>query len=110
MNELAVWSPGLRRILIHNSATDSYVREASLSLFKSLDVWLKRERKQRRNEPFDEEDLDDDNEEYQDTFCGTGYVLVTTYENIRRSADVWTQHNWNYVILDEGACVLKLFI
>ena len=104
LSELAIWSPGLRRILIHKSAqgTKDRSREPSISLFKSLDTWLKKQRRQHRNEPLDEEDIENDNDDFQDTFCGTGYVVVTTYENIRRSADVWTQHHWNYIILDEG--------
>lgn len=37
-----------------------------------------------------------------DAFCGTGYAIVTTYESIRRSPDVWINHDWSYVVLDEG--------
>ena len=35
-------------------------------------------------------------------FCGTGYVFVTTFENIRRNIDLYVSHRWDYVVLDEG--------
>ena len=51
------------------------------------------------NEAIDEQDfLEND----ADTFCGTGYSFVTTYESIRRDPDVWLQHDWSYVVMDEG--------
>jgi DNA excision repair protein ERCC-6 len=50
-------------------------------------------------EPIDEQDLVDYD---PDTFCGTGYVVVTTYESIRRNDDIWTRHAWSYVVMDEG--------
>ena len=60
---------------------------------------LKSSRKNRLFEVIDEEDL-----ETRDaaSFCGTGYVCVTTYENIRRNPDAWINHNWSYVIMDEA--------
>ena len=36
------------------------------------------------------------------SFCGTGYVIVTTYETFRQNADVYVQHSWSYVVLDEA--------
>jgi len=51
------------------------------------------------NEAIDEKDLEESDE---DIFCGTGYAIVTTYEGIRRHSEIWTQHKWSYVILDEG--------
>ena len=52
----------------------------------------------RVNEPIDEND--DDCED--DIFCGTGYVVLTTYEQVRQLSDVYVNHLWSYVILDEG--------
>lgn len=100
MQELAVWSPGLRRILIHKSGeTDGLTREVSGMFLRRLDKWLKRAREDRVNEAIDEKDY----EEYdEDVFCGTGYVVVTTYDAIRRNPDTWTNHSWNYVVMDEG--------
>ena len=100
MQELAVWSPGLRRILIHKSGeTDGLTREVSGMFLRRLDKWLKRAKEDRVNEAIDEKDY----EEYdEDVFCGTGYVVVTTYDAIRRNPDTWTNHSWNYVVMDEG--------
>ena len=100
MSELAVWAPGLRRILIHKSGeTDGLTREVSGMLLRRLDKWLKRARDDRVNEAIDEKDY----EEYdEDAFCGSGYVVVTTYDAIRRNPDTWTNHSWNYVVMDEG--------
>jgi DNA excision repair protein ERCC-6 len=35
-------------------------------------------------------------------FCGTGYAIVTTYENVRRHIDVYAAHQWSYMVLDEA--------
>ncbi|EED95784.1 rad54-like protein, partial [Thalassiosira pseudonana CCMP1335] len=67
LSELAVWAPGLRRIMVHRSG-----------------------------------ETDDYEEQGADAFCGTGIVLVTTYESIRRSPDVYASFDWSYVVLDEG--------
>jgi DNA excision repair protein ERCC-6 len=100
LKELAIWAPGLRRVLIHKSGEgDGRSRIVSTKLLKSLDKWLRRARADRVNEVIDEDDFQVYDE---DTFCGTGYVVVTTYENIRRVPDVWTNHNWTYAIMDEG--------
>lgn len=100
LKELSVWSPGLRRLLIHKSGeADGRSRTVSTQMLKSLDQWLQQARADRVNEVIDEEDFLASDE---DSFCGTGYVVVTTYENIRRFPDVWTNHIWSYAIIDEG--------
>lgn len=100
LTELSIWAPGLRRILIHKSGeTDGTSRSITPSLLRNLDKWLRTARANRLNEAIDEEDYEDFDE---DSFCGTGYAVVTTYENIRRSPDIWTGHNWSYVVMDEG--------
>jgi DNA excision repair protein ERCC-6 len=100
LREFSVWAPGLRRILIHKSGeNDGISRSASAKLLRSLDKWLKQARADRVNEPIDEDDC---NEYDADSFCGTGYVVVTTYESIRREPDIWTNHSWTYVVCDEG--------
>lgn len=72
-----------------------------------MDKWLALARADRINEPIDEKDL---LENGADSFCGTGYVVLTTFENIRRSSDVWQQHKWTYVVIDEGQKVSNLQI
>lgn len=100
LKELAVWAPGLRRILVHRSGeTDGISRVISRAMLRSLQKWLKHSRADRVNEPIDDDDYNNSKEH---SFCGTGYAIVTTYENIRRSPDEWTGHNWSYVVLDEG--------
>lgn len=103
LSELKIWAPGLRRILIHQSAEGSSFtaakRSISYPLLHSLDHWLKDCRRSRLFEAIDEEDY---NSRDPSSFCGTGYVVVTTYENVRRFADVWTGHTWSYVVMDEA--------
>lgn len=100
LTELSIWAPGIRRILIHKSGeSDGTPRTITPNLLKNLEKWLRNSRANRVNEAIDEEDYEDFDE---DIFCGTGYAVVTTYENIRRSPDVWTGHNWSYVVMDEG--------
>ena len=100
LTELKTWAPGMRRILIHSSASDDgRQRNISRPLLHSLDKWLKKARTDCVNEPIDEQDLE---EMGADRFCGTGYAVVTTYENIRRSPDIWTSHSWSFALLDEG--------
>lgn len=100
MTELATWAPGMRRILIHKSGeTDGRPRAISGILLRRLDKWLQLARADMVNEAIDDRDYQDFDE---NIFCGTGYTVITTYENIRKSADVWTKHTWSYVILDEG--------
>lgn len=100
LSELAKWAPGLRRVLIHSSGeVDGLSRSVSPQLLRGLDKWLRQARADRVNEAIDEEDFDmyDENR-----FCGTGYAVITTYENLRRTPDTWVAHNWSYAILDEG--------
>ena len=61
--------------------------------------WLRKTRSERLNEPIDEEDLEKMD---PDTFCGTGYVFITTYEGIRRNPEPWVNHSWSYVVMDEA--------
>lgn len=130
LNELAVWAPGLRRILIHSSGEgDGVSRSISPHLLTALAKWLRRVRADRVNEAIDDDDWDAADPH---SFCGTGYVVVTTYESIRRNpgkshcfnlvilqsdafgltcsflpflsrvAEVWTGHKWSYVVMDEA--------
>lgn len=100
LTELSIWAPGLRRVLIHKSGeSDGVPRSVTPKLLRNLDKWLQTARANRVNEAIDEEDFEMYDEH---TFCGTGYAVITTYENIRRSTDIWTAHNWDYVVLDEG--------
>ena len=96
-----MWAPGLRRILIHTSGgeVEGVTRNISTQLLRKLAKWLDQARSDRVNEPIDDHDwaaLE------PHTFCGTGYAVVTTYENLRRNADVYTSHNFSYVLLDEA--------
>ena len=114
MQELSKWAPGLRRILIHKAGekADGFTREVSMKLLSTLDQWISCARKEFVNEPLNEEDLKEEEIELKAlgdgiydsscSFCGTGYVVVTTYENIRRKSLIWTDHQWDYIILDEG--------
>ena len=100
LSELSVWAPGLRRIMMHRSGeTDGASRVVSKGMLRSLQKWLKNARSDRVNEAIDDEDY---NEKGADAFCGSGYAIVTTYESIRRAPDEWVNHNWSYVVLDEG--------
>lgn len=103
LNELAIWAPGLRRVLVHQSSNtnDSSTSPTKISkqLLQYLDKWLFKCRKNRVNEPIDEDDI---NTTPSHTFCGTGYVIITTYENVRRYSDIYTTHEWSYVVLDEA--------
>ena len=100
LRELKVWAPGLRRIMVHRSGeTDGVSRLISRGMLRHLEKWLKNARADRVNEPIDEDDY---NKYREHSFCGTGYALVTTYESIRRTPEVWTNHTWSYVVLDEG--------
>ena len=100
LSELAVWAPGLRRIMVHRSGeSDGVSRVVSRGMLRSLQKWLKKARADRVNEAIDDEDFE---AQGADVFCGTGYAIVTTYENIRRSPEVYRNHDWSYVILDEG--------
>lgn len=110
LSELATWAPGLRRIMIHSSAggegggggggtKKGKTRTVTRQLLNHLERWLTSCRADRVYEPIDERDLEESD---PSSFCGTGYVVLTTYENIRRAADVWVNHQWSYVIMDEG--------
>ena len=108
---MSTWAPGLRRILIHYSAgndtantsgatgSDLPLRKISNKLLNSLNRWLRYARNDYINEPLDEEDLQTMD---HNSFIGTtGHVVLTTYETILRNIDVWTNHNWSYVVLDK---------
>ena len=102
LRELQCWAPGLRRVIVHKSGeADGIARVVSKGMLRSLRRWLKKAREDRVNEPIDEDDFrNPSNPEHM--FCGVGYAVVTTYDNIRRSQDEWTGHSWSYVVLDEG--------
>ena len=98
--ELAIWAPGLRRILIHPSGeVDQIPRTLTPKMLAMLDKWLRRCRSNRINECIDEEDLDT---LPAHSFCGTGYAIVTTYENVRRNSSIYVGHNFSYIVLDEA--------
>ena len=106
LSELKVWAPGIRRILIHQSAEGggngaplSSKRAISTNLLRNVDSWLKESRRHRLFEAIDEDDY---NRRDPSSFCGTAYAFVTTYENVRRYPDIWTQHPWSYVVMDEA--------
>lgn len=100
MKELSIWSPGLRRILIHPSGeSDGESRSISFQLLRKLAKWLKQARGDRVNEAIDEKDWETMEPH---SFCGTGYAIVTTYENLRRNADIYKEHPWSYIVLDEA--------
>ena len=100
LNELAIWAPGLRRILVHQSgAGDGLSRNVSPQMLRLLVKWLQQSRSDRIYEAIDEID-----QETMDphSFCGTGYVIITTYDNLRRNPTTYEEHDWSYVVLDEA--------
>jgi len=100
LQELAVWAPGLRRIVLHASGeADGRSRSVSVKLLRALSRWLQQARKDRLYEAVDEED---ESSQPPHSFCGTGYAIITTYENVRRNPDIYIGHAWSYVILDEA--------
>jgi DNA excision repair protein ERCC-6 len=100
LKELAKWAPGLRRVLIHQSGeVDGRPRTITPHFLKRMSDWLKKARRSRLFEAIDEEDLESRD---PSSFVGTGLCFVTTYENVRRSPDIWTNHKWDYVIMDEA--------
>jgi DNA excision repair protein ERCC-6 len=108
LNELATWAPGFRRVLIHKSAerAGEASRKITKRLLINLDRWLGQLRADKVNEPIDEKDLAEND---PDSFCGTGYVVLTTFESIRRSTDIWVSHKWSYVVMDEGQKVSDIY-
>jgi DNA excision repair protein ERCC-6 len=103
LSEMAIWAPGIRRILIHSSADQhefsNVSRKISPSMLRGANDWLQKARSQRLFEPIDSLDLQ---ERDPNSFCGTAYAFVTTYENVRRNSEVWINHKWSYVIIDEA--------
>jgi DNA excision repair protein ERCC-6 len=112
LRELATWAPGLRRILIHASNNGAAMNKSSnctthsppekaltANMLRQLSHWLKNVRADRVNEMIDEDDL---STLPAHSFCGTGFVVVTTYENLRRHGEVYIQHPWSYLVLDEA--------
>ena len=114
LSELAVWAPGLRRVLIHssgdtngNTSLDTPTRNLNnqaSAIFGNLQKWLKRARAdcvhERIQDPHGTGNGDDD--EPDDSFCGTGYAVVTTYEHVRRNQNIYVNHRWSYVVMDEA--------
>ena len=75
LKELAVWAPGLRRIMVHRSGeSDGVSRVVSRGMLRSFQKWLRNARADRVNEAIDEDDY---NEGREHAFCGTGYAVVT---------------------------------
>ena len=66
----------------------------SSKLLLSLEKWLTSCRRDRVNEPIDSSEYDSAPDPR--VFCGTGYVVVTTFENVRRAAQVWVEHDSSY--------------
>lgn len=87
LRELEIWAPGLRRILARTEPPPG-----------TLQAWLKNARKERWNEALDDQDWEE-----KQAWCGTGYCVVTTYEQLRRNIDTYClQHTWSYMVLDEA--------
>lgn len=110
LKELATWAPGLRRVLIHASGDASgnawdrpsrNVVDSAGYILRNLRIWLKAARRDRVNERIDHVD-EEFGGETDNQFCGTGYVVVTTYEHLRRNQDIYVNHPWSYVVLDEA--------
>lgn len=100
LQEMAKWAPGVRRILIHQSAdTDRRSRSISAPMLSAVNQWLKECRHSRLFEAIDEDDLET---RPPHSFPGTAFAFVTTYENVRRNPDIWIHHNWSYVVMDEA--------
>jgi len=106
LKEMKKWAPGVRRFLIHQSG-DTLSTSTQLSGHRIItpqrlsiaELWLKKSRRNRLFEIIDEEDLDTRD---PSSFCGTAYVFVTTFENVRRNEDIYINHRWSYVIIDEA--------
>ena len=100
LTELSIWAPGIRRVLIHPSGeVDGISRIMSSTLLRALDKWVRKSRKNRVYECIDEEDR---TKYPPHSFCGTGYAVITTYENLRLNMDPYVMHPWSYVVLDEA--------
>lgn len=103
LTELARWAPGLRRILIHPSAeNDGVSRTITDNTLSGLSRWLKRSRRERLYEAIDDEDIENQG---QHAFVGCGYVVITTYANLRQNTDVYMRHAWSYFVIDEAQTV-----
>ena len=81
--------------LLHNTGQ----RKISTQRLEDIAKWLKKSRRSRLYEIIDEEDLETRD---PSSFCGTAYAFVTTFENVRRNEDIWTNHRWSYVVVDEA--------
>ena len=113
LNELAQWAPGLRRVLLHKSGEEKggSLRKEVAPVLRHLDKWLAKRRKtlaeearERRNgvEIFGDSDSDDE-EKKKPIDVGAAYVVVTTYDALRREDhEVLLMHPWSYAIMDEG--------
>ena len=100
LTELSVWAPGLRRVVVHASGeADGASRSITPQLLRRLSEWLKHARNDRLYEAIDEEDR---RTMPAHSFPGTGYVILTTYENVRRNPELYIAHPWSYVVLDEA--------
>ena len=97
LSHLKEWSPGLRRFLIHKSHEEN--RVLTEKLLREVESWIHTARSECWYEAIDEEDLPENDrkqdEDMFNKFCGTGYVFVTTFENIRRNIDLYVSHRWD---------------
>ncbi|GMI29423.1 hypothetical protein TeGR_g3527 [Tetraparma gracilis] len=117
LTEMARWAPGIRRVLLHKSGDE---RGEALRgkgnrapILRHLEKWLKaqratlaREEQERARERathaelFGEPPALDVRDEFK---TGAAYVVVTTYESLKRSDDnPLLSHPWTYVVMDEG--------
>jgi len=108
LSELAVWAPGLRRVLLHASGDttgtplDAPTRNLSnhgTAILSNLRKWL---RNARKDYLYERIEMDGEEDWSADSFCGTGYVVVTTYEHVRRHQTMYINHPWSCVVLDEA--------
>jgi DNA excision repair protein ERCC-6 len=108
LSELAVWAPGLRRVLLHASgdnasskgcleSSNRNIVNQGPAIFRNLKNWLREARGERLYERIDNLEGEED-DELDDSFCGTGYVVVTSYEHVRRNQDAYVNHPWSYVV------------
>jgi len=111
LSELAIWAPGLRRVLIHSSGDTNgsssldlptrNLNKQAYAIFNNLRKWLKQARADHINEAIPDHDVEG-TFEGSDSFCGTGYAVITTYEHVRRNQEIYVSHPWSYIVMDEA--------
>ena len=97
MNELEVWAPGVRRVLVHSSGEEKggfkKGRGEVAGILRHLERWLGKRRKIREEEGEEGE---------ADLKTGQAFAVVTTYDNVRLADKPLLNYPWSYAILDEG--------